>query len=330
MNPTDSITPDVRATENPVETPFVSIITAVLNARTFIRDVIQNIWDQRGVAVEHIVLDGGSTDGTREILAEYPHLRLIAEPDRGAHDALNKGVAVARGEIIGFVNADDLCGANLLAIAAERFQGEPELDALLTRSYVFVSDGGVARTVLAHPLCRQGGFDLRDLMYGIPCLNARFFRRKLFAGAEPFDLRFRLGADRHFLIRLAFAGIKGGTLDGPGYFYRSHPASATLDPGRKAAAAIGREHMTIATSLLPLSGPAQRRTLRDWLAYESARALCRGDASPPPAAARVSMLAGLPRGLQGKFRWIRHRRRTVRTTSLPPPPILASCPTEHR
>ena len=177
MNPTDSITPDVRATENLVETPVVSIVTAVLNARTFIREVIQNICDQCGVTVEHIVLDGGSTDGTREILAEYPHLRLIAEPDRGVHDALNKGVAAARGGIIGFVNADDLCGTNLLAAVAQRFRDEPELDALLTRSYVFVSDGDVVRTVLPHPLCRQGGFDLRDLMYGIPCLNARFFRR---------------------------------------------------------------------------------------------------------------------------------------------------------
>lgn len=324
MNPTDSITPDGRAAGNSVETPFVSIITAVLNARTFIRDVIQNICDQRGVAVEHIVLDGGSTDGTREILAEYPHLRLIAEPDRGAHDALNKGVAMARGEIIGFVNADDLCGTGLLAAVARRFRDEPKLDALLTRSYVFVSDGDTARTVLAHPLCRQGGFDLRDLMYGIPCLNARFFRRKLFAGAEPFDLRFRVGADRHLLIRLAFAGVKGGILEAPGYFYRSHPGSATLDPGRKAAAAIGLEHMAIATSLLLSASPAQRRALRGWFAYESARALYRG------AVLRASTLTALPRGLQGKFRWIRHRRQTIRTTILPPPPSVNSCVTERR
>src|SRR6058998_2090201 len=87
--------------------PGFSIITPSFNQARFLEENIQSVLTQAGVSVEHIVVDGGSTDGTVEILKSYPHLRWISEPDRGQSHALNKGFRMATGEILGWLNADD-------------------------------------------------------------------------------------------------------------------------------------------------------------------------------------------------------------------------------
>jgi glycosyltransferase involved in cell wall biosynthesis len=86
---------------------LVSIVTPSLNQATYLRDAIESVRAQSHPEVEHVVVDGGSTDGTLEILAEYDDLRWVSEPDRGQSHALNKGFALARGEILGWLNADD-------------------------------------------------------------------------------------------------------------------------------------------------------------------------------------------------------------------------------
>jgi glycosyltransferase involved in cell wall biosynthesis len=92
-------------------TPTFSIITPVFNGESFIAGCIESVVTQNCVGVEHIVVDGGSTDRTVEILREkaraHSHLRWISEPDRGQSDALNKGIAMARADYIGILNADD-------------------------------------------------------------------------------------------------------------------------------------------------------------------------------------------------------------------------------
>ena len=85
----------------------ISIITASFNAAATIRDCLESVKGQTHGDVEHIVVDGGSTDGTIEILKSNPQLRWISEADTGQSHALNKGFAMARGEIIGWLNADD-------------------------------------------------------------------------------------------------------------------------------------------------------------------------------------------------------------------------------
>jgi glycosyltransferase involved in cell wall biosynthesis len=114
--------------------PFLSLITPCLNARAHIAEMLASVRAQSGVAFEHIVLDAGSTDGTHDLLASCPGIRLVAGPDAGSHDAMNKGIRLARGEIIGFINADDLYAPGILAAVAERFSAEPALESLLGRS----------------------------------------------------------------------------------------------------------------------------------------------------------------------------------------------------
>ena len=87
--------------------PLISIITPSYNRAEMIREAVESILVQDYPSMEHIIIDGGSTDGTLSILKQYPPLKIRTEPDNGIYDALNKGLGIANGEIIGFLNTDD-------------------------------------------------------------------------------------------------------------------------------------------------------------------------------------------------------------------------------
>ena len=109
--------------------PKVSIITPSYNRAGMIETAIQSVLSQNYPEVEHIIMDGGSTDGTLEVLKKYPHLRVVSEPDQGMYDALNKGLNLAHGEIIGFLNTDDFYAPGVFAKIALQFS-EKTVDAV--------------------------------------------------------------------------------------------------------------------------------------------------------------------------------------------------------
>lgn len=88
--------------------PTISVVTPSYNQARFIRETIESVSAQTYSPVEHIVIDGESTDGTVSILEEYDHLRWNSEPDQGMADALNKGFRMVRGDIVGWLNSDDV------------------------------------------------------------------------------------------------------------------------------------------------------------------------------------------------------------------------------
>jgi glycosyltransferase involved in cell wall biosynthesis len=90
------------------ELPLVSIVTPSLNQGRFIAETIESVLEQDYPRIEHVVVDGGSTDETLDVLRRYEHLRWVSEPDRGQADAVNKGFRMAHGSIFGWLNADDL------------------------------------------------------------------------------------------------------------------------------------------------------------------------------------------------------------------------------
>ena len=92
----------------------ISIVTCSYNQAEFIRQNIESVLNQNYPNFEHLIIDGGSTDGTIEILKEYPHLNWVSEPDRGQSDALNKGFRKASGDIIAWINSDDMLAPNAL------------------------------------------------------------------------------------------------------------------------------------------------------------------------------------------------------------------------
>ena len=89
---------------------LVSIITACFNSEDTIADAIASVASQTYPRVEHIIIDGGSTDGTLDIIDGYKDniARVVSEPDDGIYDALNKGIRLARGDVIGFLHSDDM------------------------------------------------------------------------------------------------------------------------------------------------------------------------------------------------------------------------------
>ena len=89
----------------------ISVITPVYNSIQFIEDCILNVINQKAINVEHLIVDGGSNDGTLEVIQhfskEYPHIRFLSEKDNGQSDAMNKGIDLAKGRFISFLNVDD-------------------------------------------------------------------------------------------------------------------------------------------------------------------------------------------------------------------------------
>jgi glycosyltransferase involved in cell wall biosynthesis len=109
---------------------MLSIITPTYNSNRFIESCIQGVIHQNCPDIEHIIVDGGSTDGTVDIIQQYaqqyPHIRWVSEKDRGQSDAMNKGIAMARGEILGFLNVDDFYEPNALNRVLKHFETLPE------------------------------------------------------------------------------------------------------------------------------------------------------------------------------------------------------------
>lgn len=110
--------------------PLISVITPSFNSAKTIRDTIQSVQSQNYSGWEHVVVDGGSTDGTLEILKEYPHLRWTSGKDRGHYDAMNKGILQSRGDVVNILNSDDCYCPGALERVARAFDQHPEWDGL--------------------------------------------------------------------------------------------------------------------------------------------------------------------------------------------------------
>lgn len=248
-------------------------MTPSLNSGSHIAEAIDSARAQNYPKVEHIVLDAGSTGDTPEILARYPHLSVIREADESAHEAMNKGHKLARGEAIGFLNSDDTYAEGVLLEAGRRFAADPELDMLCGGDAVFERDLMDAKRVLLTRNRLGDGLALAELTLGAPAFNARFFRRRLFDRLGDFDLRFLVAADRDFLICAALSHTRSAALPRTIYYYRRHEGSRTLNPALCHARNIAREHAGIAEARLDDDGLAlgDRRRFSAWYAYEVAK-----------------------------------------------------------
>lgn len=102
--------------------PRISILTPSFNQGRFIEENIRSVMQQDYPNIEHIVIDGGSSDGTIDILRKYPQIKYVSERDKGQADALNKGLAMATGDVIGWINSDDYYEPQVLASVGAAFQ----------------------------------------------------------------------------------------------------------------------------------------------------------------------------------------------------------------
>ncbi|MEO6118912.1 MAG: glycosyltransferase family 2 protein, partial [Methylotenera sp.] len=128
--------------------PLISIITVVFNGAETIRDTIESVLKQSYGNIEYIIVDGGSSDATVDILKQYDHVvdYWISEKDKGIYDAMNKGIALARGDVIGTLNADDFYRYDhVLEDIAQVFL-DPAIDACYG-DLLYVNQNNVEKTV---------------------------------------------------------------------------------------------------------------------------------------------------------------------------------------
>ena len=183
----------------------ISVITATYNAARTVGACLGSVARQTHPDVEHWVVDGASRDGTRAIV-EADRARLagfISEPDNGIYDALNKGIARATGEVVGFLHADDFyAGDSTLASIAAAFD-DPRVDAVYgDLTYVDAVDASrVIRYWKAGPVSRE-----RLKRGWMPPHPTFYVRRSVYQRLGSFDTRYRISADYDCIVRFLFGG----------------------------------------------------------------------------------------------------------------------------
>jgi glycosyltransferase involved in cell wall biosynthesis len=179
----------------------ITVITVCYNSAKTIGQTLRSVREQTHKNVEHIVVDGGSTDDTLTVVAaEGPHVaKIISEKDSGIYDAMNKGIKLATGEIVAFLNADDFYkGADGLAQVAQVMQVE-RLDALYG-DVEFFRPG--QRDIVVRRY-NSGRFTADRLGWGwMPAHPALFVRRALFARYGIFRTEYRIAGDFEFIARV--------------------------------------------------------------------------------------------------------------------------------
>ncbi len=186
---------------NQVDCPLISVIIPSYNYGRFIRQCIDNCLAQN-VTKEIIVIDGGSTDGTVDFLRAYGNqIQWVSERDRGQSDAINKGVRLACGEVIAWLNADDFYPhSESLKIVADNFSGDPEVDIVFGDGKCVDVNGGTFRQVSAPQTLTW-----KDLLLGPGCCvfqPSLFFRRSLFSDAGGVDVNLYYAMDLDLWLRM--------------------------------------------------------------------------------------------------------------------------------
>jgi glycosyltransferase len=181
--------------------PKISIVTAVYNGFGYIEDNIVSVKNQNYPAVEHIIVDGGSTDGTVDIIKKYAgsyNLKWVSERDGGIYEAFNKGFRMATGDIYAWVDGDNYLRPGVLRAVADIFEngqwdivcGDVEIVGPVGRLKIY----RVPEISFRYALCKNTG--------GIPLQPGTFFKKEIYRKTGEFNTNYRLAADYDFWLRV--------------------------------------------------------------------------------------------------------------------------------
>jgi len=183
----------------------ISIITASYNSIDTIEDCIKSVQEQIYTDFEHIIIDGDSNDGSKEILKSFAisakNLIVVSEPDYGIYDAMNKGIALATGDVIAILNADDkYANQNVLNKVSLYMSKDKSLKMLLTDVEFFIQKGGKERKSRK---VRARWFLPKRLKYGwMPPHPGMFISRCVYTNEGFYNTSFQIGADYEFCVRV--------------------------------------------------------------------------------------------------------------------------------
>lgn len=181
----------------------VTLITATYNSKKYLEDCIQSVLRQDYPNIEHIIVDGGSTDGTLDIIKKYEGsiARWISEPDRGMYDAINKGMNMSTGDIIGILNSDDMLDAPDVISAIVQCFTEQQVDSLYgDLEYVDPVD-----TQKIHRIWKGKPYDRKLFHSGwMPAHPTFYFRRHLLEKYGGYENHYFSAADYEFMARYLY------------------------------------------------------------------------------------------------------------------------------
>ena len=233
---------------SPLVSPVISIVTISFNQAKYLAAAIESVLGQDYPALDYIIVDPGSTDGSRDIIEAFRSRlgAVLLDPDQGPADGLNKGFTAARGNIFGYINADDLLLPGALVKVARRFAERPVADVLCGNGMMIDAAGRTIRPIAT------SRFSLTAFGHGAMTFvqQGNFFRREAFAAAGGFNAANRTCWDAELLIDMARAGARvvnvpdrlgafrlyGDTITGSGRL----AAQTRIDFARLAEKALGR------------------------------------------------------------------------------------------
>lgn len=186
-----------------MELPTISVVTPVYNGADTVEEALESVREQDYPRLEHLVVDGGSDDGTIAIL-ERSGVRFVSEPDRGRVHAANKGVRLTSGELVGFLNADDRYEPGALRAVGEAAAARP--DAMWVTGYCRIIGG--AGEEIRRPVTAWKNFLLRHWTYRLYLTQnfvsdpATFVRRRALEEAGPLEERYLISHDYDLWLRV--------------------------------------------------------------------------------------------------------------------------------
>lgn len=183
---------------------MISIITATFNSAKTLNDTIQSVLRQTNKDFEYLIIDGGSTDETIDIVKSYEsefsgRLKWVSEKDQGIYDAMNKGIKMASGDVVGILNSDDYFTSDDILQTVDNAFKSHEIDAIYGDIH-FIRDGNPQKCVRYYSSRMFRPFWLR---FGFMPAHPSFYcKREVFEKAGLYSLDYKIGADYEMMVRL--------------------------------------------------------------------------------------------------------------------------------
>tara|TARA_B100000959_G_scaffold274659_1_gene326895 strand:+ start:967 stop:1719 length:753 start_codon:yes stop_codon:yes gene_type:complete len=182
-----------------------SIITPNYNGANYLEGCIKSVLSQK-VDFEHIIVDSESTDSSLDILKKYPHLIIISEKDHGMYDAINKGIAIAKGDIISYLNCDDRYPDESLLIVLESFKKNEDIDYVYGNCRFINHLEQEVYIYRVPPLSRNLLGKVTVIPWAQPSI---FYKKRVFDSLGLFSSKYSLASDYHFMKKVILSKLKG-------------------------------------------------------------------------------------------------------------------------